>query len=92
LQGQAVLSKAIRDRFDIFAFHIREQTTDRGMGMLIEFLAAEGLNKGRHKGGQTRQHLVEDRGGNLTFRQQLLLSSSVSRFHPHAPSVHRLWI
>jgi hypothetical protein len=89
LQGQAVLSKAIRDRFDIFAFHIREQATDRGMGMLLEFLAAEGLNEGRHKGGQTRQHLVEELGGNLTFRQQLLLASGVSRFHPYAPSMHR---
>jgi hypothetical protein len=60
------------------------------MGMLIEFWAAEGLNKGRHKGCQTQQHLLEDRGGNLTFRQQLLLSSGISRFHPHAPSVNRL--
>src|SRR4029450_12781128 len=31
LQGETVLSKAIRDRFDIFAFHIREQATDVGM-------------------------------------------------------------
>jgi hypothetical protein len=61
------------------------------MGMLLEFLAAESLNKGRHKGGQTRQHLVEDLGISLTFRQQLLLSSGVSRFHLHAPSVPRLW-
>src|SRR5262249_38900803 len=61
------------------------------MGMLIELLAAEGLNKGRHKGGQTRQHLAEDLGVHLTFRQQLLLSSGVSRFHLHAPSVPRLW-
>jgi hypothetical protein len=61
------------------------------MGLLIEFWAAEGRNEGRHQGGQTRQHLLEDRGGNLTFRQQLLLASGVSRFHPHAPSVHRLW-
>ena len=91
LQGQAVLATARRDRCDIFAFHSREQTTERGMGMLREFLAAAGLNTGRHKGGQTRQHLVEDRGGDLTFRQQLLLASGVSRFHPHAPSVHRLW-
>src|SRR5262249_22298791 len=74
------------------AFHIREQATDIGMGMLLEFLPAEGLNKGGHKGGQTRQHLVEDLGSNLTFRQQLLLASSVSRFHPRAPSVHRLWL
>src|SRR5262245_25006479 len=51
------------------------------MGMLIEFLAAESLNKGLHKGGQARQHLVEALGGNLTFRQQLLLASGVSRFH-----------
>jgi hypothetical protein len=69
LQGQAVLAKAIRDRFDIFAVHIREQATEIGMGMLLEFLAAEGLNKGRHKGGQTRQHLVEDLGVHLTFCQ-----------------------
>jgi hypothetical protein len=30
--------------------------------------------------------LVEDLGGNRTFRQQLLLSSGVSRFHTYAPS------
>jgi hypothetical protein len=60
------------------------------MGMLLEFLAAEGLYEWRHKGSQTRQHLVEELGGNLTFCQQLLLASGVSRFHPYAPSVHRL--
>ena len=67
LQGQAVLSKAIRNRFDIFAFHIREQSTDRGMGMLVGLLATEGLDKGRHKGCQPRHHLVENLRGNLTL-------------------------
>jgi hypothetical protein len=61
------------------------------MGMLIAFWAAAGRNKRRHAGGQTRQHLREDLGGNLTCRQPLLLASGLSRFHPHAPSVHRLW-
>jgi hypothetical protein len=52
------------------------------MGMLREFLAAAGLYEWRHKGGQTRQYVVAELGGNLTFRQQLLLASGVSRFHP----------
>jgi hypothetical protein len=65
------LSKAVRNQFDIFAFHIREQATDGGLGMLVGFLAAEGLNKRRHKGGQTRHHVVENLGGNLTFLQLL---------------------
>ena len=89
LQGQAVLAKAIRDRGDICACHSREQTTEKGMGMLLAFWAAEGRHKGRQKGWQPRQPLVEERGGNLTCRQPWWLASGVSRFPRHAPSVNR---
>ena len=44
VQGQAVLAKAIRARCDICAFHLREQATNIGLGLLIECLAAAGLN------------------------------------------------
>ena len=89
LQGQAVLSKAIRDRFDIFAFQIREQAIDVGVSMLVGFLAAEGPDKRRHERLQAWHHLVENLGGNLAFRQQLLLSSGVFALPSDAPSGNR---
>jgi len=59
--GQAGLAKTIRNRCDVFAFDIRQQATDTGFGMLIGSLIMEGLDKGLHKGGKTREDLLENR-------------------------------
>src|SRR2546421_407863 len=67
LERQALLAKSVCDRFHVFAFHVRQQATDIGAGMLMECLTAQGFDKGFHKGVQARQDLLEDRGGDLTF-------------------------
>jgi hypothetical protein len=54
--------------------------------MLREGLPLQGLDKGGHKGGQTRHDLVEALGGDLTFLQQLVFANGISGFHASAPS------
>ena len=85
LEGEAILSKAIRNGCDVFAFQIREQALDLGMSMLRRFLAAEGTDKGRHKGCQPGHHLGENLGRNVALFQQLPLASGVFHFHVDAP-------
>ena len=81
LQGQAGLAKTIRNRFDVFAFDVRQETTDRGFGVLLGGLAMEDFDKGVHKGVQAWDDLLENLGGNLTFVKQLTFAKGVSRFH-----------
>jgi hypothetical protein len=54
LQGQAGVAKLVGNGLDVFAFHVRQQTTDIGLRMLLGYLPLEGADKGFHKGVQTR--------------------------------------
>ena len=67
LQGQAGLPKTIGNRFDVFAFDVRQQTTDIGLGMLSGRLGPGRCDKGFHKGVQAWNDLLEKLRGNLTF-------------------------
>jgi hypothetical protein len=49
LQRQPIVAEAVRDRCDVFACHIRQQATPRGLGMRRGFLTAEGGDKGAIK-------------------------------------------
>ena len=81
LQRQTGLAKTVRNRFDVFALDIRQQTTDIGFGMLIVYLTMEDGDKGLHKGVQAWHDLLENLRGNLTFVKQLGFTKDVSRFH-----------
>jgi hypothetical protein len=81
LQGQARVAKTIRNRFDVFAFKVRQQTTDIGFGVLRGDLTLEDFDTGLHKGIKTWNDLLENRRGNLTFFKQLGFAKGVSRFH-----------
>ena len=81
MQRQARLAKTIGNRFDVFAFDIRQQATDIGFGMLLGGLTMEDVDKGLHKGVKTWNDLLENLRGNLTFVQQLVFAKGVSRFH-----------
>jgi hypothetical protein len=81
LQRQTGLAKTVRNRFDIFALDIRQQTTDIGFGMLIVYLTMEDGDKGLHKGVQAWNDLLKNLRGHLTFVKQLGFTKGVSRFH-----------
>jgi hypothetical protein len=81
LQGQTGLAKTIGHRFDVLALDIRPQTTDLGFGMLIGSLPLKDFDKGRHKGVQTWEHLLENFRGHLTFSKQLAFANGVPRVH-----------
>src|SRR5712691_6071285 len=66
---------------DIFTFAVRHQATDRGFGMLCGDLTMEGCDKGLHKGVKTRDDVLENLRGNLTFFQPLAFAKSLARFH-----------
>ena len=85
VEGEAIVSKAIRHGCDVFAFQIREQALDIGMSMLRRFLTAEGTDKGCHKGCQPGHHPGEKLGRNVALFQQLPLASGVCHFHVYAP-------
>jgi hypothetical protein len=86
LQGQAGVAKLVGNGLDVFAFHVRQQTTDRGVRMLLGSLPLEGADKGFHKGVQTRQDLIEDLGCDLAFFKQLVFANGVPGVHRSAPS------
>jgi hypothetical protein len=46
LQGQARVTKTIRNRFNVFALKVRQQTTDIGLGVLLGNLTLEDFEKG----------------------------------------------
>src|SRR5712692_4180110 len=81
LQGQARVAKTIRNRCDVFAFKVRQQTTDIGFGVLLGDLTLEDFDKGLHKGGKPWDDLLENLRGNLTFVEQLVFTNGVSRVH-----------
>ena len=81
LQRQAGLAKTLRNRCDIFPFDVRQQATDRGFGMVIGYLTLEGFDKGRPKGVQTGDDLLEKLRCHLTFVQPLGFANGVSRVH-----------
>jgi hypothetical protein len=81
LQGQAGLTKTIGHRFDVLVCNVRQQTTDRGCGVLSGDLTLEGFDQGRPKGVQARDDLLEDLRSNLTFVKQWGFAKDVSRFH-----------
>jgi hypothetical protein len=85
LKRQALLAKTRRDGCHVLAFDVRQQATNRGVGMLRECLTAPGVDKGFHKGVQPRHPLVEDLGCNLTCCESLVLACGVSGFHGQAP-------
>jgi hypothetical protein len=49
LKRQPGVAKTIRNRFDVFAFDIRQQTADIDFGLLIGGLPMEDLTKGSIK-------------------------------------------
>jgi hypothetical protein len=81
LQGQAGLAKTIRNRFDVFAFDVRQEATDIGFGVLISCLTMEGFDKGLHKGVKTWDDLLENLRCHLTFVKQWGFANGVSRVH-----------
>jgi hypothetical protein len=81
LERQARLAKTLGNRFDVFAFDIRQQATDIDFGVLNGGLAMEDFDKGLHKGVKTWDDLLENLRGNLAFFQQLAFAKGVSRFH-----------
>ena len=87
LQGQARLAKTIGNRFDVFAFDVRQQATDIGFGVLIGDLTLEDVDKGLHKGVKTWNDLLENLRGNLTFVKQLAFCEWRISLPWQAPSV-----
>jgi hypothetical protein len=75
------LAKTIGNRFDVFAFDVRQQATDIGFGVLRGGLTLEDTHKGLHKGVEAWHDLLENFWGNLTFVQQLAFAQGVSGFH-----------
>jgi hypothetical protein len=81
LQGQTGLTTTRGNRCDVFVCNVRQQTTDRGFGVLSGDLPLEGVDKGRHKGVQAWDDLLEDLRSHLTFVKQWGFAKGVSRFH-----------
>ena len=81
LQRQARLAKTIGNRFDVFAFDVRQQATDRGLGVLSGGLTLEGFDKGLHKSVKTRDDLLEHLRCNSVFFKHLAFAKGLPRFH-----------
>ena len=69
------MAKAIGNRFDVFAFQVRQKTTDIGFGVLIGYLTLEDFDKGLHKAVKTWNDVRENLRDNLTFVKQLAFTN-----------------
>ena len=81
LQGQARVVKPIGNRFDVFAFKVRQKPTDIGFGVLIAYLTLKDCDEGLHKAVKTWNDVLENLRGNLTFVKQLAFANGVSCLH-----------